>query len=99
MGSDITDCKEEQEKFPDLSKLPACYRLKEVFNKFRATSLPPHRPYDCPIELLPGAAIPKGRLYSISGPEREAMNDYLFFIKSRANMTILVSGRGWILLR
>ena len=65
-------------EYPDLTTVPNCYHhLKEVFNKSKALSLPPHRPYDCTIELIPGSAIPKGRLYSISGPERAAMNDYI----------------------
>ena len=64
--------------YPDLSKVPSCYHdLKAVFSKSRALSLPPHRPFDCAINLLPGAPIPKGRLYSISGPERAAMDDYI----------------------
>ena len=64
--------------FPDLSEVPPVYLdLKEVFNKSRATSLPPHRPYDCTIDLLPGASLPKGRLYSLSAPETEAMNKYI----------------------
>ncbi len=50
--------------------------LRAVFSKSRATSLPPHRPYDCAIDLLPGFSPPKGRLYSLSGPEREAMDQY-----------------------
>lgn len=54
--------------YPDLSKVPSCYHdLKEVFNKTKAMSLPPHQPFDCAIDLLPGAHIPNGRLYSISG--------------------------------
>ncbi|KAI3364685.1 hypothetical protein L3Q82_011465, partial [Scortum barcoo] len=60
--------------YPDLSKVPPCYHdLKAVFNKVKATSLPPHREWDCAIDLLPGAPIPKVRLYSISGPKRKAM--------------------------
>uniref|UniRef100_A0A3B4U1I2 ribonuclease H n=1 Tax=Seriola dumerili TaxID=41447 RepID=A0A3B4U1I2_SERDU len=63
---------------PDLTSVPSCYHhLKEVFNKVKATSLPPHRPYDCAIELIPGSTIPKGRLYSVSAPERQAMKDYI----------------------
>ena len=63
---------------PDISNVPVCYyNLKEVFNKSKATSLPPHRPYDCAIDLLPGTAPPKGRLYSLSAPERKAMEDYI----------------------
>lgn len=63
---------------PDLSRVPSEYMdLKEVFNKGRATSLPPHRPYDCAINLLPGTFPPRGRLYSLSGPERESMEEYI----------------------
>ncbi|KAI3370894.1 hypothetical protein L3Q82_007408 [Scortum barcoo] len=40
--------------------VPPCYHdLKEVFNKAKATSLPPHREWDCAIDLMPGAPIPK----------------------------------------
>ncbi len=67
-----------KEDFPDLSNVPTCYLdLKEVFNKAKATSLPPHRPYDCAIDLLPGSSPPKGRLFSLSGPETLAMKDYI----------------------
>ncbi|KAI3361475.1 hypothetical protein L3Q82_012950 [Scortum barcoo] len=63
---------------PDLKGVPLCYHdLREVFSKTKAMSLPPHRPWDCPIDLLPGAPIPKARLYAISGPERKAMDDYI----------------------
>ncbi|KAI3377243.1 hypothetical protein L3Q82_008481, partial [Scortum barcoo] len=65
-------------EFPDLEKVPQCYHdLREVFSKTKAMSLPPHRPWDCPIDLLPGAPIPKARLYAISGPERKAMEEYI----------------------
>ena len=64
-------------EFLDLSSVPPYRHLREVFNKKKAMSLPPHRPYDCAIELLPGSNIPKGRLYSVSGPEKEAMTDYI----------------------
>ena len=63
---------------PDLSLVPETYHeLGEVFSKQKAQSLPPHRPYDCAINLFPGAAFPKGRLYSISRPEREALETYI----------------------
>ena len=65
-------------EYPDLTTVPPCYHhLKEVFNKSKALSLPPHCPYDCAIDLIPGSTIPKGHLYSISGPERATMNDYI----------------------
>ncbi len=67
-----------QEEAGDLSNVPTEYLdLKEVFSKSRAASLPPHRPYDCAIELLPGTSPPKGKLYSLSAPEREAMKKYI----------------------
>uniref|UniRef100_A0A8C1NZE8 Gypsy retrotransposon integrase-like protein 1 n=1 Tax=Cyprinus carpio TaxID=7962 RepID=A0A8C1NZE8_CYPCA len=62
----------------DLANVPAEYHdLKEVFSKSRADSLPPHRPYDCAIELLPGTSPPKGKLYSLSIPETAAMEKYI----------------------
>lgn len=65
--------------FPDLSKGPPCYLdLKdvEVFNKAWATSLPPHRTYDCAIVLLPGMVPPRGWL-PVGSREREAMQEYV----------------------
>lgn len=44
------------ERSPDLTGIPTIYYdLREVLNKSKAQSLPPHRPYDCAIDLLPGA--------------------------------------------
>uniref|UniRef100_A0A3P9I9W9 ribonuclease H n=1 Tax=Oryzias latipes TaxID=8090 RepID=A0A3P9I9W9_ORYLA len=62
----------------DLASIPSCYHdLKAVFSKSNASALPPHRPYDCAITLLPGAPLPKGRLFNLSGPERSAMEQYI----------------------
>lgn len=47
--------------------------LQEVFNKARATSLPPHHNYGCYIELLSGATPPRGHLFSLSTPETNGM--------------------------
>ncbi len=67
-----------QDEMGSLSNVPEEYLdLKEMFSKSRAASLPPHRPYDCAIELVPGMSPPKGRLYSLSVPEREAMEKYI----------------------
>lgn len=63
---------------PDLSPVPTQYHdFHQVFSKARATSLPPHRPYDCAIDLLPGTSPPRGALYSLSEPERRAMDTYI----------------------
>lgn len=62
----------------NLSNMPSEYLdLKEVFSKSRAASLHPHHPYDCAIDLLPGTSPSKGRLYSLSTPERETMEKYI----------------------
>ena len=66
------------EESPNLAKVPREYHdLGEVFCKGCATCLPPHRLYDCAIDLKPGAAPPRGRIFSLSRPEREDMEKYL----------------------
>ncbi|XDV14335.1 hypothetical protein PO909_014606 [Leuciscus waleckii] len=71
-------CSTAPEEPGDLSDVPEEYfDLRAVFSRSRAASLPPHRPYDCSIELLPGTTPPRGRLYSLSVPERKALEKYL----------------------
>lgn len=53
------------------------YDLQEVFSKEWASCLPPHRPYDCAIDLLPGASLPWGRIYPLSQTEQQAMEEYI----------------------
>ncbi|XP_068103284.1 uncharacterized protein [Hyperolius riggenbachi] len=42
-----------------------------------ADKLPPHRPFDCPIDLRSGCMPPRGHLYNVSGPEKVAMQEYI----------------------
>ena len=61
---------------PDFYDVPDCYwDLKMVFTKAQTTSLPPKRQSDCAIDLLPGAVIPKGRLYSLSAFEQKVIDE------------------------
>ena len=54
----------------ELSQVPVEYLdLQEVFSKSRAATLPPHRSYDCSIELHPGTSPFCGRIFSLSRPE------------------------------
>ncbi|KAL0155372.1 hypothetical protein M9458_049635, partial [Cirrhinus mrigala] len=54
----------------NLESIPVPYRdLAEVFSKRRAALLPPHRPYDLAIDLVPGA--------SLSATEHQAMEEYV----------------------
>ena len=68
----------QREESPNLAKVPREYHeLGVIFCKACATCLPPHRPYDCAIDLKPGAVHPRGRIFSLCCPEREAMEKYL----------------------
>ncbi|KAI2642383.1 Transposon Tf2-9 polyprotein [Labeo rohita] len=79
----------------NLSNVPKEYLdLKEVFSKSRAASLPPHHPYDCAIDLVPGTSPPKGKLYSLSTPEREAMEKYISDSLAAVHSPFLFSRRG-----
>ncbi|XP_075449336.1 uncharacterized protein LOC142490799 [Ascaphus truei] len=61
-----------------INSLPSVYwDFRDVFDKARSEVLPPHRPFDCPIDLLPGAPLPRGRSYPLSLPETKAMNTYI----------------------
>ncbi|KAI2651025.1 Transposon Tf2-11 polyprotein [Labeo rohita] len=58
--------------------IPPDYRaFQDVFCPRRAARLPPHRPWDCAIDLLPDAPVPKGRIYPLSIPENQAMEEYI----------------------
>ncbi len=59
-------------------QIPTEYQaFQDVFSKSAATRLPPHRPWDCAIDLLPEAKLPKGRIYPLSIPEHTAMEEYI----------------------
>ncbi len=43
--------------------IPACYApFSDVFCPKQASRLPPHRPWDCAIDLIPGEPVPRGNL-------------------------------------
>ncbi|KAI4895905.1 hypothetical protein NFI96_003257 [Prochilodus magdalenae] len=55
---------------------PEYHDLAEVFSKSNATKLPPHRSYDCGIELLANTTVPKARVYPLTQAEEIAMEEY-----------------------
>ncbi len=58
--------------------VPSCYApFSDIFCPKRASKLPPHRPWDCAIDLLPGEPVPRGRIYPLSIPEQKAMEEYI----------------------
>ncbi|KAL1274452.1 hypothetical protein QQF64_027266, partial [Cirrhinus molitorella] len=59
-------------------QIPDIYTsFKDVFCPKRASQLPPHRPWDCAIDLLPDAPLPRGKIYPLSLPETKAMEEYI----------------------
>ena len=58
--------------------LPVEYtEFSSVFSKTKAAALPPHRDIDCAIDLLPDTMPPKSRIYPLSIPETQAMEEYV----------------------
>ncbi|KAI2660671.1 Transposon Tf2-6 polyprotein [Labeo rohita] len=63
---------------PVKKAIPSEYQdLLEAFSPLKATQLPPHRPGDCAIDLLPRATPPRGRIFPLSQAESTAMNTYI----------------------
>ncbi|KAL0159647.1 hypothetical protein M9458_043372, partial [Cirrhinus mrigala] len=51
----------------------------------RASQLPPHRPWDCAIDLVPDAPLPRGRIYPLSLPESKVLQklrEYQLYLKA-----------------
>jgi len=66
------------EKPLDLSKLPEEYReFADLFSRELSDKLPPRRPYDHKIPLIPGAVPPFGPLYGMSQNELLVLKKYL----------------------
>lgn len=58
--------------------IPSCYaHFSDVFCPERASQLPPHRPWDCAIDILPGEPVPRGKMYPLSIPKQNAMEQYI----------------------
>lgn len=58
--------------------LPQAYHsFEDVFDEVKAEVLPPHRQFDCQIDLVPGASVPSGRLYALTEPENVHLRGYL----------------------
>ena len=67
----------ESPEVGDIEIPPEYQDLSEAFSKVRATQLPPHRRWDCSIDLLPGAPLPRSRVYPLSAKETAAMQEYV----------------------
>ena len=62
----------------DLSNVPEEYHeFADVFDKAKAQTLAPHRPYDLKINLKEGYTPPLGQVYSLSQTELKALREFL----------------------
>ena len=62
----------------DLDRVPEFYQdIKEVFEEKLANELPPHRAYDCPIDLKPESTPFFGPLYSLTETEQATLKEYI----------------------
>ncbi len=60
------------------AEFPSCYAsFSDVFCLKKASQLPPHRPWDCAIDIIPGEPVPRGKIYPLSLPEQKAMREYI----------------------
>jgi len=63
---------------PDLSGVPSDYhKFADVFDKGKASQLPPHHLYHLKINLEEGSAPPLGTIYPLSPVELEALRKFL----------------------
>src|SRR5258705_532021 len=53
------------------------HKFYEVFSDAKASTLPPHQPYDLQISLEEGAKLFHGPIYSLSPPELTALQEFL----------------------
>ena len=59
-------------------QLPKKYHhYADVFDKVKASTLPHHRPYDCPIDLQPGKEPLWRLIYNLSSIELEVLRAYI----------------------
>lgn len=69
---------DESQATPKEPTLPSQYQdFAKVFSKIEADKLPPHRPYDHKIPLVPDAVVPYGPMYSMSQLELKTLYDYI----------------------
>lgn len=60
-----------------MSILMAYHTYLDVFSKKGAEILPPHRPYNFPIELRPGAEIPFGPIFPLYESKLATLKQYV----------------------
>jgi len=65
----------KSEKIPEIPE--ELIQLKEVFDERKPNCLPPHRVYDCSIDLKPNTTPFYGPLYQLTVEEQKALKEYI----------------------
>ena len=52
-------------------------KFEDVFSESSANKLPPHRPYDCQINLIADSKLYYGPIYPLTDKESKVLKDYL----------------------
>jgi len=52
-------------------------QFEDVFSESSADKLPPHRPYDCQINLVENSKLYYGPIYPLTSEETVALKDYI----------------------
>jgi hypothetical protein len=80
----------EQNKKPEQPVeviVPSKYhKYLKVFDKASSDILPPHRPYDCKIEIIEGAQLKKGPVYPMSNLELQALKVWLQEMEAKGHI-------------
>lgn len=56
---------------------PQYYQFSKVFSEKEANKLPPHRSFDCKIDLIEGKEPPYGPIYQLTETELQLLRDYI----------------------
>ena len=62
---------------PATKLLKKYHDFLNIFSRYESDKLPPYRPHNHHIELLPGIKPPKGKLYSMSRDELLVLQKYI----------------------
>ncbi|ETE57834.1 hypothetical protein L345_16448, partial [Ophiophagus hannah] len=66
------------DKTPEVGQIPREYQdLAELFSETECDILPPHCEMDCAIEIIPGAKLPKPKMYVMTPREMQEMHKYI----------------------
>jgi len=76
--NEISNKKQEEKDDKPIYLLPTkLMKFKDVFDEISANKLPPHRIYDCEINLKPDSTLYYGPIYPLTEKESDALKKYI----------------------